>query len=288
MKKIILLLSAILILTGCSNVKTTKNNSSNNENSNIQKEYKNIVKKSQVKGKAQLKKISEAKKSYITEGESARLFPYPSKVNEFKDDKHKAIVVTGVVVSWGGTLRQNGHLMTKYKLHVAKQYNFKDKTNLENQDITLVGPGGYTTAGEEMDTVPYKSFAPKPSLTADQRKQVVFVEDTKLPLPRVGDQVFLTISPYDNSTDGKIDTAFREKTVFNKNQLFSLSEGVASQFTLNTRTKKYESRAVNDAGQIVARTPAGKDVDSGVEKNTETSKENQSLLNDINKNYLNE
>lgn len=285
MKKILLLLTMILLLiTGCSNNKATNKMAKENSN-NIQKEYKNLVKKSQVKGKNQIAKIDATKKDFIVEGDSARLFPYPSKVNEFKTDKHKAIVVTGVVVSWGSTLRQNGHLMTKYKLHVAKQYNFKDKTNLENQDITMVGPGGYTTAGEQMDTIPYKSFAPKPTLTAEQRKQVVFVEDTKIPLPRVGDQVFLTISPYDNSADGEVGTAFDEKTIFNKNQLFSLSEGVASQFTLNTKTKKYESRAVNDAGQLVARTPADKDVDSGVEKNTENDKEVQSLLNDINTNF---
>lgn len=292
MKKIILLaLPIALLLGGCTNSKDTVKKDNNKtevvkKNNENDKKYNQVVQKAEKDGEEQNKNIASFSHSYIKNGQVDRIGEYPNKASDFNNNKlNKAILVKGVITKWAPAPRYNGQVMTYLSVHVKNQYNFKNNTNLEGQNITFYGTGGYTTKGEQDDNIPYKSFAPKPKLTDAERKETMFIENIDIPLPRVGSQVIMAIRPIDIEEGYKDGKKFDENNEFNKDEKYSLGAGIYSIFTLNTKTNKYESLSLNNDGKLTARKPYNKSVDDGHEAVDQTPKRLQEMLDDINQNY---
>lgn len=291
MKKIMLLVLPIaLLLGGCTNSKETAKKDNNKtevvkKNNENDRKYNQIVKKAKKNGEEQNKNIALVSYSYTKNGQADRIGEYPNKASDFNKKLNKAVLVKGVITKWAPAPRYNGQVMTYLAVHIKNQYNFKNNTNLEGQDIIFYSTGGYTTKGEQNDNMPDKVFAPKPKLTDAERKETMFIENIDIPLPRVGSQVIMAIRPIDVETGYKDGKKFDENNEFNKDERYSLGAGIYSIFTLNTKTNKYESLSLNNDGNLIARKPYNKSVADGRETVDQTPKRLQELLDDINQNY---
>ncbi|KRL11040.1 hypothetical protein [Schleiferilactobacillus perolens] len=201
-----------------------------------------IVAQAERDGEKQAGTIKQAAKSYIG-GISDLAVANPAKVNELASGINKAILISGVVTQWQPSTRSDSDahdIYTVITVHVTQQHTFRQVTDLTGQDIHVVQPGGLTTVGAQWRYYPKKDFENLQEPTAEEKQQPVFVEDSEMPLPRIGDQLITAIQPF--AHDASLQ--FLKHNRFDQKEDFVTAHGDNGQFFLNQQTGQYESRAV--------------------------------------------
>lgn len=273
-KKIsIILLSMTLLVTGCAkHEKVAKTN-----------DYQQIVKTAKKSQKKQQLQQQKMPKSFYKQEASSVVEP-PHKVSEYLNNKtDRSLVLKGVVTKWGDSQQYapTGQVLTKTHIYIDKQYNMKEDYNLEGKTIPFYGNGGYATRGQIDNTIPDKSFAPKPKLTAQEKSEKVYIQDANLPIPQIGEQVLIMVRPFEISGANDASEKFNQDKIFSDKTNFITSQGNHSLFILNEKTKKYESKVIDNTGKTVSRS-----IDNKLDHSMQADDGLKELLNDINSNYL--
>lgn len=284
-------MAIILILTGCSNNETAK------VKTNHESKQEKVIATAQKNGKIQKQMLKNMKKGYVASSESVIVGSRPTKLADFTTGKHnslkienKGILLKGIVTYWTNAQRYNGQVMTKVSFYINNQLNYKTENNMTGKTISIYMLGGNTTLGEQNKAIPEKSFGEKQKLTQSQEKEKVFIDDSKTPLPRIGDQLLVAVQPFDLKESGKLNYNFNTKIEFDKDMPYQLAAKEYSIFNLNTKKHEYESKVIGSDGKLTNRiTPQIIDHVGG--KNNETTapedlpEDLQALLKDINTNY---
>lgn len=263
----------LILITGCSkHEKVAKNDS-----------YQTVVKTAKKAQKKQQIKQKSMPQSFYKQETSSVVEP-PSKVSDYLNNKtDRSLVLKGVVIKWDASQQYapTGQVLTKTHIYIDKQYNMKEDSNLEGKTISFYGNGGFTTRGQQDSLVPDKSFAPKPKLTEQEKSKQVYIQDANLPMPQVGEQVFIMVRPFEISGSNDASQKFNKDKYFSDKTNFITSHGNHSLFILNEKTKKYESKAIDDTGKTVSRSSNDEKLAHSLQIN-DSLKE---LLADINDNY---
>lgn len=159
-------------------------------------------------------------------------------VADLKKDK-ETTTIEGQVIDWKTTNSDDEMPVTILKVNVDK--SLTGKSISKNTIVNVLYRGGYTKYGN-MTKALDKIYGGGVNLhESKSQNDIVFWEDSNVPIPRIGDRVIL--APISNDYNGKSKEKIqweKNNSISNNGKTYFESAPELSTWIYNDKTKKYE------------------------------------------------